>query len=149
MRKRGRIGVADLALVRVADVVRLAAPADLTDAEREQFVAVVNTMPPDYFRPEHRSLILQYIRHRAEADRCAALLRSIVASLDNLVAYSRLLRMQDRESRVLSSLATKLRITPQAQRNYKTRTGVSLELVRPWNSTDDGDAGGNGSSGAH
>jgi hypothetical protein len=60
-------------------------------------------------------LLKQYCRHEAQADRVAALIdQELDAPIIDVTKYDKLLAMQEREGRALSSLATRMRITQQA-----------------------------------
>jgi hypothetical protein len=72
-------------------------------------------MPADWFPRETHGMLAQYCRHVVAARRVAQLVAQAETSdpLD-LEVYDRLLKMQEREGRALSSLATRMRISQQA-----------------------------------
>lgn len=90
-------------------------PADLTPEMSGEWVAIVNRLPADWFGRETQALLAQYCRHVVASRRVAALVEQ--AELDpecDLKDYDRLLKMQEREGRALTSLATKMRISQQS-----------------------------------
>lgn len=133
MGTRGPKSAASLEVARpqVEAVQRPDAPYDLTDEQTEEWWAVVNRMPADWFPRETHGLLSQYCRHVVAARRVAQLVAAEEAGdgLD-LARYDQLLKMQEREGRALSSLATRLRITQQALVSPKAK---KPEMVKkPW-----------------
>src|SRR4051812_12927427 len=120
MLQRGRKSAAALdAFPRVAEPLergkRLTAPPELTDEETEIFAATVAAEPADWFPASTIPLLVQYCRHTVAARRVAELIERATGD-KNLKAkdYDRLLKMQDRESREISWLASKMRIAQQS-----------------------------------
>jgi hypothetical protein len=90
-------------------------PADLTPEQRIEWALVVNSAPADWFAPYNHSVLAQYCRHAVAARRVAQLIQQFESQDGfDVSEYDRLLKMQERESRVISSLLTKLRLTPQS-----------------------------------
>lgn len=89
----------------------------LTREQREEWREVVDRMPEDWFPRESHQLLAQYCRHACEARRISGIITAHVAeplvSEKWLNQYDQLLKMQEREGRAMSSLATRLRITQQ------------------------------------
>jgi hypothetical protein len=132
--KPGRTSSAALSVVSVevlSTVERPAPPAELTDLQAPEWLQVVNALPADWFRPETHGLLVQYCRHRVAAQRVAVLLRQAEQN-DTLDVqdYDRLLKMQEREGRALSSLATRMRITQQTSYDKSRKKGTVQN--RPW-----------------
>ena len=140
MGNRGRKSAAALALVTapaptagaVELVERPGPPQRLNDAERELWIAVVNSLPADWFGAASLPVLEQYCVHVIEARRLTDLIAQAVDDEDLMISdYERLLRMRERESRAVSGLATKLRITQQSTINW--RGNPSREGKRkPW-----------------
>lgn len=135
MAKRGRVSAAALAIGAVAPIETIQrpdAPYDLTDEESEEWWAVVNRMPADWFPRETHALLTQYCRHVVRSRRIAQLIAACEASEDlDLEQYDKLLKMQEREGRAISSLATRMRITQQATvRAEKARK--PSQVKKPW-----------------
>lgn len=131
MGTRGRQSSASLATPKVQTVERPDAPYDLTDEQAQEWWAVVNRMPADWFPRETHGMLSQYCRHVVAARRVAQLVTQCEGDDDfDVDAYDKLLKMQEREGRALSSLATRLRISQQAtidKRRQKPNKGD-----RPW-----------------
>ncbi|RMF02550.1 MAG: hypothetical protein D6773_08510 [Alphaproteobacteria bacterium] len=136
MGARGRKSSQDIEISPVGPVEAVArpdAPYDLADAEAEVWWSVVNRMPADWFGAETHPLLTQYCRHVVTAREIAGLIRSMREDGEgfDLVEYDRLLKMQERESRQIVNLATKMRISQQALINHrgnKKRIGAK----KPW-----------------
>lgn len=109
---------------------------DMPREQREEWVAVVNRMPVEWFPRETHQLLAQYCRHACESRRIAGIIRAHTVEPDITEAwlkdYDRLLKMQEREGRAMSSLATRLRITQQS--SIDKRTQKPLEPDAPWES---------------
>jgi hypothetical protein len=118
MRQRGRPSAQALVVsdIGVLDrVERARAPHDLNDEETEVWVSIVNGEQADWFSPGNIPLLVQLCRHIIHARRIGELLEKATSDKGLLVSdYGRLLKMQDRESRVVALLATKLRLTQQS-----------------------------------
>ncbi len=148
MAQRGRKSAASLEVAALVAPVqsgsRLLAPAILSDAEQSVWAQLVNDQPADAFTPTHVPLLTQYCRHVIQAqllaDEIAAFDRAWLADEDGLKRYKMLTDMQERESRAMSSLATRLRITRQAVVDPKTAGRASRNVGRkakPWEIVND------------
>lgn len=135
MSKRGRKSLAALEVVSakpVEAVERLKAPDDLVDEEVEVWAAVVDTMPADWFTPATVPLLKQYCRHSVQAKRIAEMIERATSDPQlNITDWDRLLKMQERESRTLSSLAVKMRISQSATRNDRGNRNTR-PTRKPW-----------------
>lgn len=136
MGTRGRVSAASREVAKVGKietVERPDAPYDLTDEQTEEWWAVVNRLPADWFPRETHGVLSQYCRHVVAARRVAQLVAACEAEADmDLDQYDKLLKMQEREGRALSSLATRLRITQQATVSAKAKKPSAVK--RPWES---------------
>ena len=133
MGTRGRASAASLEVARpvVESLQRPDAPYDLTDDQAEEWWAVVNRLPADWFPRETHAVLAQYCRHVVAARRVAQLVASCEASAEmDLSQYDQLLKMQEREGRALSSLATRLRITQQSTVDKRVQKPSAVK--RPW-----------------
>ena len=134
MGARGRVSAASLGVVQIDAVQRIQrpnAPGDLTDEQADEWDAVVGRLPADWFQRETHGLLAQYCRHVVAARRVAQLVAATEAEADlDLARYDALLKMQEREGRALSSLATRLRITQQATMSEKARK--PSQVKKPW-----------------
>jgi len=133
MGERGRKNALEASVVPINGLDRPKPPSTLTDEQQAIWVKVVDALPADWFRPEAIEVLVMYCRHAVTARRVADLIKRMEAEVDFDVAeYDRLLKMQEREGRALSSLATRLRITPQATRDSKSKK--PSQVKRPWES---------------
>ena len=158
MANRGRKSADELAALHSATVdpaLRAEPPIDLTAEEAREWVKVVNRMPADWFPAETLPMLAQYCRHVVGCRRIAYLIQDLSTFNETCGAYDidgdaifdaegnpirlrcaypveeydRLLRMQDREGRALTSLATKMRMTQQTtydKSRKKPNTGNPL-----------------------
>jgi hypothetical protein len=131
---RGRKSSAELAVVpqeRTEIVRRPEVPPELSDAEAQHWLVFVNSMPADYFSPETQGMLAQLCRHLATANRVASLkMAAEEAENVDVAEYDRILRMQERESRCISMLETKMRLSQQTR--YDKQSKVSKTGKRPW-----------------
>lgn len=134
MGTRGRTSAAALEVQQagpVETVARPDAPYDLTDEQSEEWWAVVNRLPADWFPRETHALLAQYCRHVVAGRRVAQLVAACEADEELDVArYDQLLKMQEREGRALSSLATRLRLTQQSTVSPKAKKPSMVK--KPW-----------------
>ena len=134
MGTRGRVSAASLEVAKPGDVERIQrpdAPYDLTDEQTEEWWAVVNRLPADWFPRETHGLLADYCRHVVKSRRIAQLVASAESDdpLD-INMLDKLYKMAERESRAASSLATRLRLTQQATVSPKAK---KPEMVKkPW-----------------
>lgn len=137
MGARGRKSASELTVVEsdsTTEVNPRARPtAQMAEPEREVWYSVVNRMPADWFPDETLPMLSQFCRHVVAADRIANLVKQEEASDEfNLIDYDRLLKMQEREGRAISSLATRMRITQQS--TYDPKKSKGKPGKRPWES---------------
>jgi hypothetical protein len=118
MEGRGRKSAASLAVISssgIEAIDRPRPPEELSDEQKFEWVAVVNRMPSDWFPRETQGMLAQYCRHVVAARRVAQLVASAEADPElALKDYDRLLKMQEREGRAITSLATKMRLSQQS-----------------------------------
>lgn len=109
---RGRKSSAELAVVAsdgVIAVERVRPPSDLTDEQKAEWMAVVNAHSADRFSREHLPMLVAHCRHVVAQRRIAQLIQSAEDGDEfDINEYDRLLKMQERESRCLASLAVRL-----------------------------------------
>lgn len=116
----------------VETIERPDAPYDLTDEQAEEWWAVVNRLPADWFPRETHAMLADYCRHVVKSRRIAQLVADAEASSEiDIDALDKLYKMAERESRALSSLATRMRITQQATSTHRANKG-SKGVRKPW-----------------
>jgi hypothetical protein len=133
--QRGRRSAAALQLVESAGTVetieRPRPPAELTGEEVEVWSTVVGAEAADWFRPSQLPLLAQYCRHVVRSNRIAHLIKVAEAADEfDLAEYAGLLKMQERESRAIAMLATKMRLSQQSTYDKSKRKPVLGK--RPW-----------------
>jgi len=112
MGARGRKSSAELSVIGprgLVQVDRPKPPVELSDEQADEWRAVVNQQPAERFTREMHGLLSAHCRHVVALRRIGQLIdeteRSEEFDLDN---YDRLLKMQERESRCIASLAVRL-----------------------------------------
>ncbi|MBZ9710486.1 hypothetical protein LB543_27690 [Mesorhizobium sp. ESP7-2] len=116
---RGRKSSAALSVVigsaGIAAVGRPKPLAILTKEQAEVWSTIVNRLPANWFPAETHGLLAQYCRHTVAADRIATLIGNVDRAKEvNVAEYVELLRAQERESRCIASLATRMRLSQQS-----------------------------------
>ena len=134
MGNRGRVSAASLEVASPSPVEKIArpdAPYDLTDEQAEEWWAVVNRLPADWFPRETHGLLADYCRHVIKSRRIAQLVGAAEAEVElDVKKLDTLYKMAERESRAASSLATRLRITLQATVSAKAQKPMTSK--KPW-----------------
>ncbi len=139
-----RKSAASLAVVSAAGpLARLAPTAGLSQTERSLWLEVVNSKPAEWFGAEHAPLLLQYVKHAVNSRLVQSQLAEFdpawLADEDGMKRYDRLLAMHDREGRAMTNLATKMRLTQQAQYNAQSASTAarSTGQRKPWQTLDE------------
>lgn len=146
---RGRQSSASLSVISggaVVTVRRPDPPDELNEEQADEWRAVVGRLPADWFPRETQGMLAQYCRHVVAARRVAQMITALEAGVaaeseepeaDRLAiilsaakTMDRLLKMQEREGRALSSLATRMRISQQA--TYDKQKKKPLQGRKPW-----------------
>lgn len=134
MGDRGRKPGSELSVISsegIETVARPKPPAELTPEQADEWRAVVNRLPADWFPRETLGMLAQYCRHIVSARRVAQLIQQHEALEEfDIDEYDKLLKMQEREGRALSSLATRMRITQQTTYDKSKKKGKVGK--RPW-----------------
>lgn len=144
MGSRGKKSFAELSVVRESDGVKTvedisfldlpAPPPELTADQAEEWESIVDRLPIDWFPRETWGMLSQYCRHVVAAKRVAQLIEAAEKADEiDIEQYDRLLKMQEREGRAISSLATRMRITQQSTYHPETKKGTKGKAKRPWN----------------
>jgi len=93
----------------------------------------VDSTPPGWFAPDDVLLEL-YCRHVHTADQLSKLVDAQKVELSELRTLSRLLTMRERETRMITHLATKMRLTQQARMHPRSaaRAIDNEPRCKPW-----------------
>jgi hypothetical protein len=107
-------------------------PAELTRAQAAVWSTTVGALRDGWFGPENFPLLTQYCRHAALADVIAKAI-NVTSIQTDLSRFARLTAMQARESAVIASLATRLRLTIQSSRDSRiSKRDPGAGRPRPW-----------------
>lgn len=137
-KKRGRPSPGDL-MTRVVALVpraRPEPPAELTDEQRQVWQDTLSMLPPEWVQREALPVLAAFVRHVTAARRIATLIDTFdEVGPDRVRDYDRLLRAQALESATITSIATRLRLTPQSrytpQRAGRMRDDAT-DSPKPW-----------------
>lgn len=129
---RGRKSAAALAIASpVQSIERPDAPYELTDEQASEWWAVVNSLPADWFPRHTHGELVNYCRHTVQARRVAQLIAAEESQeAIDIAKLDLLYKMAERESRIASSLATRLRLTQQTQ--YDKSKKRAVQTKSPW-----------------
>ena len=131
MKQRGR--KTKLAVVNGSAISAVHRPeplAEMTNEQRIEWILVVNSLPADWFPDQTHKVLAQYCRHAVTGRHVSQMIQQIeLADIIDVVEYDKLLKMQERESRMIVSLATKMRITQQA--TYHPEKTKSATVIKP------------------
>ena len=135
MGTRGRKSSAELtirAMSSVETIQRPDAPYDLTDEEADEWRAVVDRMPADYFPRETHAVLGQYCRHVVASRRVAQLISQATSDEEvDVDRLDKLYKMQEREGRAFSALAQRMRLTQQTNVRVEHARKPSM-VKKPW-----------------
>ena len=137
-----RKSAAALAIVTPITDHRPPPPDDLPAEQAAEWRAVVGRMPSGWFPRETFGLLRAYVGHVSTHRVLSKLVDSFepewLSRDDGLERYDQLLKMRERETRAMSSLATRMRISQGEQyRADKAAVAVAKEPpqgggARPW-----------------
>ena len=112
------------------EIARPDAPYDLSDDEAQEWVAIVNAKEAGWFSREMWPLLTNYCRLTCENRYLAAMLaeqkRQETFKID---AYRKLVRMIQDNTRVLATLASKMRLDQQSSHRGDAKTII---IDNPW-----------------
>jgi hypothetical protein len=138
MTQRGRRSsdalVAEAVGPALQPVERPDAPYDLNDEQAEEWWGIVNRMPAGWFPRETHSMLAQLCRHIVRGRKVSQMtdemekLRGTDAF--DFEVYCKLLAEEEKQTRTIASLATRMRITQQS--TYDASKKKPVEGVRPW-----------------
>ena len=140
MQRGRRSSESQSVVVSLVPGVRPDAPEELSPEQAEIWRATVASMPSDWFAGCAGVLLRQLCRHVSYARWMAAELDAVGLGSPKkgggIDRFDKLSRMHLREGKAISSLMTKLRLTPQSK--YSARAAAtaaqSTPSVKPWES---------------
>jgi glycerol-3-phosphate O-acyltransferase len=138
MTQRGRKSAeAQSVVVSLLPGERPEPPAELTAAQAKVWKTTVGALKVGWFGAENFALLAQYCRHVAIADVVAKAITATDIKAD-LPRFARLGAMQARETAVIISLATKMRLTNQSSRDSRhVKRDPLANRPRPWETGED------------
>lgn len=99
----------DALTVEVREDHRPAPPPALTDEQKFEWLAITNASAAAEFSPKQIPMLEAYCRHRVALRHVGELIKEFENQDElDITAYDKLLKMQERESRALASLAVRL-----------------------------------------
>lgn len=135
---RGRRSSADLALITgsgISTIQRPDPPMELTAEQGDEWRQIVNRLPADWFPRETWAVLAQLCRHITRARRLAQLIDAAEGAAEfDVKEYRDLLRSEEEQSRAITSISTKLRITNQA--TYDKSKKKPSAAPRPWTTVE-------------
>lgn len=118
MNQRGRKSSAALSVVQGCGIAAITPPPGLSEAEYGVWQATVGSKPLDFFGMEHVPLLVEYCRHKCNADVIAGKLKEIdpvsMDTDDGLRRYEKLIGMHAKTTGVIRTLMTSMRLTHQS-----------------------------------
>lgn len=105
---------ASLSVVPIGLPERISPPDDLTEAQSLRWVQIVDSKPVEWFGPDSAPLLKEFVRAEAMCDLLSVQIEGALAGGETGEVKA-LLDMRDKESRRLTSIATKLRLTQQSR----------------------------------
>jgi len=127
--QRGRKSATSLSIVPVTGIQRPEPPPEFTPEEAEVWRATTRAMKPNWFGPETHSMLSAYCFHVVAAKELAAQLRTATTVGPE---YRQLLALHRAETKMMLSIATKLRRTPRANRYAGDGRDGGRHFPRPW-----------------
>lgn len=137
MGARGRKSAASLGVVQITGQ-RIAPPVHLTGEQAAEWRSIVDSLPPDYFRPGDVSLLAAYVTasvfyRRASADMEA---RGMTLMDDKGREYvNPAHQVLTSQASALAQMAVKLRLCPSSRYSEKaaaTKTSRGTTISKPW-----------------
>jgi hypothetical protein len=137
---RGRKSLASLAVVRPISDSRPQPPPELTEEQSVEWLEVTRRLPTDYFPRETHAMLAAFCRHVVAYRMLSKTIDEFeptwMAEEGGLERLDRLGKMRDREGRALSSLATRLRLSPQSRMHQRSAARAAdrggTGGPRPW-----------------
>lgn len=132
---RGRTSSAELSVISGSGITAISRPEplqELTDEQASEWNEIVNRLPAEWFPRETWPMLAAYCRHAVAARRIGQLIADLEGSENfDIKDYDRLLAMQEREGRAISSLATRMRLSQHSSYD-KAKTRGIVASRKPW-----------------
>ena len=106
-------------------------PIKLTNAQKSEWIGVVDSLPADWFPSETHGLLTHYCEHKCSADRLTLVINEIeLEAVYDEGRCDKLLKMRERETRSATAMARSLRFTLQA--SYDKERKKPSSIPKPW-----------------
>jgi hypothetical protein len=124
MGTRGRTSTASLAVagpLQLEIFRRPEPPKELHPPEAAEWRAIVASLPPDWFTRETHALLVQYCRLIVQSRNTADMIVKQIKKMnsdptkDHFSLLERMNKMQERDTRNISSLASRMRLSQQSK----------------------------------
>lgn len=122
-----------LSVVAPVTKARMPAPDDLTAPQSALWAKIVDAKPVDWFGEDSAPLLVEYVRAKIMCDTLALMVEAAVAGGDpGELKLS--IELRDKESRRLTTLGTKLRLTQQSRYTPQASSTAHKKAgnERPW-----------------
>jgi hypothetical protein len=131
---RGRKSAASQTLIAASTDVdpRPTPPETLTDEEACEWIAIVNSLPADYFAKPAQATLAQFCRHVIIARRLAELIRACGKKFD--ARYRTLLREHRAETATVMALLRSMRLTILSIKGPSRAPIPASSFPKPWES---------------
>jgi hypothetical protein len=133
---RGRQSAAELAIVPQLPHRLAEPPSDLNEAQAQVWRDVIAAKPVDWFGKDSLPLLSAYCKAVTEHARISSVLDSFdtrcLVESEHLNTYDRLTKLQDRHARLMTTLATKMRLTQQSKYRADAAAVADKKPTRPW-----------------
>ena len=119
MKQRGQKSAASLAVIKTDVKARPEAPETLTEKEKNLWISIVDSRDPEFFDAATIPLLTELCRLKTQVDLMSEELEAFnpdwLKGDDGVKRYKTLCGVRDQGTGRLISLATRLRLTPQAR----------------------------------
>ena len=139
MGARGRTSQASLTVASISELAKIPLPpTNLTKDQGEIWRLVMASRSAEMIEPEAYPVLVEYCRSIVQANILAKEIEkfdsSWAADDEGLRRWDKLLAMQDRLSKAITSLSVKLRLTPSTRFHSGTaaRVGNKKTSKKPW-----------------
>lgn len=142
MKQRGRKSSAAVSVISAHGIEATSRPKpslELTEEQADEWREIANSLPADWFPRESLGLFAQYCKHIVASRHVGQMITEMETSEGDeeflIGKYDKLLQMQEREGRAISSLATRMRLTQQSRWTAEgtgTKSKNRAKSNKPW-----------------
>lgn len=128
--------MAKITAIPTTTKMRLQPPDDLTPEQARIWQDVVDAKPVDWFSEDTAPLLTEYCRAAAMCQTLAIMVEAAIAG-GEVKELGDVLRLRDMESRRLTSIGTKLRLTNQSRYTPQASATAAKRVAggkKPWES---------------